>query len=350
MKNDPNLDILRSLAVTIVFGVHFAQAIAGSVYGQRVVFGLDTWALGRLGVLYFFVHTALVLMESMERSKATGWTLAKQFYIRRAFRIYPLSMLLVILVVILRIPENSEAGTRYVWRGFGWLLSNLTLTQNLAHKGLVSAPLWSLPYEIDMYVLLPLLFLGLRTGSAKRLATVYGAGLILGLSFEKAMLMPCFLAGIVAWWLLPRVRKRFPAWAWLPYLLALSIGWGLMNRPDDLRSGTAAVCLLAGLGIPLFHRASGWITRAAAFIAKYSYGIYLWHTPLLWYFYRHLQMAAWQSTAAVLCSTTLVSAVTFHFIEDPLIGIGKRVVARLTKHEGARVSAGSVGTATAPQV
>ncbi len=193
-----------------------------------------------------------------------------------------------------------------------------------------------------MYVLLPLFFLGLRAGSAKRLAAVYGAGLILGLSFEKAMLMPCFLAGIVAWWLLPRVRKRFPAWAWLPYLLALSIGWGLMNRPDEQRWATAAGCLLAGLGIPLFHRATGWITKAAAFIAKYSYGIYLWHTPLLWYFYRHLQLAAWQSTAAVLCSTTLVSVGTFHFIEDPLIGIGKRVAGGPTKREATGVPAESV--------
>ena len=246
----------------IIFGCIFPRRLR-SVSGQRVVFGFDTWARATR-VLFFFVHTALMLMESMERSSATGWDACE---------------------AVLYSPRVSN----------------------------------------------------------------YGAGLVLGLSFEKAMLMPCFLAGIVAWRLLPRVRKRFPAWAWLPYLLLLSMGWGLLNRPDEQRTATAAVCLLAGLGIPLFHRASGWITKAAAFIAKYSYGVYLWHTPLLWYFYRHLQLAAWQSTAAVLCSTMLVSVATFHFIEDPLIGIGKRVAGGFPKRGPARVPAESAREAAAPR-
>src|ERR1017187_9066946 len=57
--------------------------------------------IGIFGVLLFFVHTSLVLMYSMRRSHLTGFALVKDFYIRRFFRIYPLSILAVLMAVAL---------------------------------------------------------------------------------------------------------------------------------------------------------------------------------------------------------------------------------------------------------
>src|SRR6266700_312428 len=62
-QESANLDLLRSAAVLLVFGVHYYDIRNG---------GLEKWSLpwhlGQLGVLIFFVHTALVLMWSLERS------------------------------------------------------------------------------------------------------------------------------------------------------------------------------------------------------------------------------------------------------------------------------------------
>src|SRR5687767_9569805 len=91
-----NLDVLRAFAVSYVVISH---TFAVSDYHQVGVIHLP-W-LGRLGVLFFFVHTCLVLMRSLERSSSTisGWQLWTHFYVRRVFRIYPLSILFVIGVV-----------------------------------------------------------------------------------------------------------------------------------------------------------------------------------------------------------------------------------------------------------
>ena len=66
------------------------------------------WYCGRLGVLIFFVHTSLVLMLSMERGKLRSKELYLNFYIRRIFRIYPLSIVAVLMVITFELPEHSH--------------------------------------------------------------------------------------------------------------------------------------------------------------------------------------------------------------------------------------------------
>ena len=62
-----NLDLLRAAAVLAVIGWHL-------LWSQQLP--AAAW-LGRVGVLAFFVHTALVLMASIERGGQAGrWMLA----------------------------------------------------------------------------------------------------------------------------------------------------------------------------------------------------------------------------------------------------------------------------------
>src|SRR5437868_13016667 len=97
MKADSaNLDMLRALAVTCVVIAHGLNITHASWISKQ---HLDH--LGRTGVLFFFVHTSLVLMMSLERQIAkSGSTFTwLRFMIRRVFRIYPLSILAVALTV-----------------------------------------------------------------------------------------------------------------------------------------------------------------------------------------------------------------------------------------------------------
>ena len=86
----PNLDILRSLAVLLVLVSHTL------LYSGH--FGWCGW-MGLTGVSIFFVHTSLVLMWSLERDPHTG-----RFYIRRAFRIYPLWLVILTLTLLAKLP------------------------------------------------------------------------------------------------------------------------------------------------------------------------------------------------------------------------------------------------------
>jgi len=63
--------------------------------------------MGRFGVLIFFVHTSYALMKSLDRMNLRRNSLFLEFYIRRAFRIYPLSVLCVLAVCAVRVPVNS---------------------------------------------------------------------------------------------------------------------------------------------------------------------------------------------------------------------------------------------------
>ena len=76
-----NLNVLRASAVMAVLVDHLANAANHSMA-----------LLGRVGVLMFFVHTACVLMASLERNPSTF-----AFYVRRAFRIYPLAIAVVLV-------------------------------------------------------------------------------------------------------------------------------------------------------------------------------------------------------------------------------------------------------------
>src|SRR5690348_10088828 len=136
-----NLDVLRAIAVACVLVDHLFGSRANPVPG---------WAdaLGRSGVLLFFVHTSLVLMASLERSGES----AVPFLVRRAWRLYPLAIVTVLAVVTLRLQPGVQPP-----RG-GWtisaseLVANLTLTQTLFGMNGFPAPLWSLSVELEMYL------------------------------------------------------------------------------------------------------------------------------------------------------------------------------------------------------
>ena len=328
---DSNLDILRSIAVMAVFVTHALQVSTGAKVGDHFVFGVETYSLGRIGVLIFFVHTSLVLMQSLERTgrNLSGWPLIRYFYLRRAFRIYPLSICLVLLSITFSIPQNA-LGVPYKWHGINWLLDNLLLIQNISDNRVVSAPMWSLPYEVQMYLILPILFLmlsGLR--SSARLIPVYIIGGLLSLRHPVFRYLPCFLAGVIAYKLLGIVRPRLSAWLWCPAVICVVVLYVRMGPfsetswfKDDL------ICLTIGALIPLFQKTAGPITAIASHLAKYSYGIYLCHVPIMWLLYRELTIPDWQRLIWLVIATGLVSMACYHAIEHPLIQIGTRLANR----------------------
>jgi peptidoglycan/LPS O-acetylase OafA/YrhL len=198
-----NLDFLRACAVLFVFVGHLLQTL----HIETVLGVVTIYDVAHTGVLIFFVHTSLVLMLSLERqSRAGGERLLARFYIRRAFRIYPLAIAIVIVMVLGRVPSfPTLAYSPPTWTT---IVSNVALIQNLTNDPSLYAPLWSLPYEVQMYVVLPFLFVYIRNhwqqeGIARAL-WVMAAGTIAISAMTRISAVsvlyyvPCFLAGVVA--------------------------------------------------------------------------------------------------------------------------------------------------------
>ncbi len=145
--------LLRAIAVLLVVLGHFIEysGFHNPVFGK---WKSDTDELAHFAVLMFFIHTSLVLMMSLDRLRRSVTDgLIWRFYIRRAARIYPLAISVALLCYGFHIPRFP--GQTVCGGGAFEKLSNLLLFQNLTDACVVSGPLWSLPYEVQMYLILP---------------------------------------------------------------------------------------------------------------------------------------------------------------------------------------------------
>jgi peptidoglycan/LPS O-acetylase OafA/YrhL len=135
--------------------------------------------------------------------------------------------------------------------------------------------LWSLPYEVEMYILLPFLFFFLRKNFAVwPLFLLWAMTVLLTRrvppdSHNFGVAIGYFLPGTIAYVLFGRWRPKLPAWLIVVFLAAL---WVTFLLYANFRSGLFA-CLLLGLGLPMFRQIqSEWVIVPSRIIAKYSYG------------------------------------------------------------------------------
>jgi len=331
-----NLDILRSIAVLLVLLAHGLEVARAKHVGLTFP-GYDLCA-GRLGVLLFFVHTSLVLNFSLSRLGASGWVLFRTFLVRRALRVYPLSVVCVLLVFAFKVPPMpfQPPLEQYSW---GLLLSNLALTMNLTSYKPVLTPLWSLPIEVQMYVALPVIFTLLGPTRSPRVALVIwvlaSAVAWMQLSIADYLTVidyaPCFMAGVVAYTLSGWSPRRLPALLWMPFLLAILCGFAIVQgfAPEGLYNMPLewVFCLAIGLAIPLFHDSTATVVNYAAhLLARYSYGIYLFHCIALWIGCRLLgglpEPLQW---AIAVAATGVMSVASYHLLEKPAIELGARL-------------------------
>ena len=328
-QESANLDFLRAVAVLAVFVDHLI-----STFGRQEMVSVDLWRLGRLGVLIFFVHTSLVLMMSMDRLNLKGGALFGSFYLRRCFRIYPLSIVAVSLAVLLQWP-SAPWRPAFHWPGWGALASNLALTQNLTFSDSVLGPLWSLPYEVQMYLVLPLIWLLLRRydspiAAVALWAAAVGAALAqphLSARLDFVKFAPCFMGGITAYQLSKRRTLRLPFLGWPFVILAGMAGFILF---DESRRGWA-VCLLLGVAAPQFREMTApWLKTASHWIAKYSYGIYLSHIVVMWFAFVYLKAAAPVQWLVFWTLSVAAPVAAYHLVEHPMIRFGNRLAIRFS--------------------
>ena len=299
--------------------------------------------LGGLGVLFFFVHTSLVLLSSLERQGTEVPHWIRAFYVRRAFRIYPLAVVTVIAAVLFRIPEHigipSVAPTVASART---LLANLSLSQNLTGDPNILGVLWSLPVEVQMYLFLPVCFLVAKrrvldvallwiafvvAGLFVLFAHVRGVGRLSMFGFG-----PCFMGGVLAFYLLRRrTRATLPAQLW-PVIIVVCGALIVALDPTSRHPEPGWIpCLALGAAIPFVRDAApSFASRCAHHLCEVSYGIYLLHEPVLWFAFVVLHSASGAAQWTVF--TTLMLAlpwIAYRMIERPAIHFGHRVAARV---------------------
>jgi peptidoglycan/LPS O-acetylase OafA/YrhL len=331
-----NLDLLRAVAVLCVFGSHLILSLMpghhvfDTSHNVRVAL---LYGVGNVGVLLFFVHTSLVLMLSLERRRRRSVFL--DFYIRRFFRIYPLSIVCILIVLLLQIPWVPEV--TFVEPGWRALVSNVLLVQNLTYAKDLISPLWTLPREVQMYAILPLIFVVLRRiGSVPLVLVLWWTAALAAPHASVLTCVPCFMGGVFAYQIGKEKTHLMPALLWPVSLTALLLMhlWFRHTIADDVRPDYALCMILGGL-IPNFRDLTpNWLTGACHIVARYSYGIYLFHLPVIWFAFVKLRVLPvwlqWASLCILMCG---IPWMAYTWLEAPLIETGRRLANRLVRRE-----------------
>ena len=346
-----NLDILRAIAVSLVVLDHLFGFFGNKRYYQI----LKPTLLGRFGVVLFFVHTALVLMASMDRQwhRSGRHRFLEIFFVRRGFRIFPLAVFVLLIYVVFDLPGN--VGTSIVTKRAVTMprfVANLFLAQNIGSGVSLLATMWSLSYEWQMYLILPLFyFLYRRSKSAIGVLAIWGTLLLIAASYydrigqinnanpfwkipDWELWGPCFIVGI---WGFFHAKQTKPTtilpWIALPVgIAAICVPMMQSHDPREYIPAAFLVGLLISYCREIKH---GWFSETARIVVRYSYGIYLFHLFALWVafvkFKGQSRSVEWIVFVAVLAGASVAG---YHLLEQPMIRTGNRIAAWL--EEGSR--------------
>ena len=161
-----------------------------------------------------------------------------------------------------------------------------------------------------------------------------------GAEYPLPFFVPTFLGGIVAFVLAKKPHLQLPSVLWPVVLLAIISGFQYFEVPQ-----AELFMSLLGFAIPQFAEVQSIAVRSVAHsIAKYSYGISLFHEPLrdLCFWHMHsLGVPAQSAVFVFLLGTASVAA--YHLLEKPLIDVGHGLARRLVKSQPAQSTLAEAG-------
>ena len=307
----PSLDGVRGIAVLSVVMAH-AQAL---IFG-RPILGWFDFSGGFIGVDIFFVLSGFLITSLLlQEHQSSGTISLKNFYVRRALRLLPaLVLLLVAMLIYSRFALSAEIARQtlrfagivilYItnWmRAFEWIPGS----DLLGH-------LWSLAVEEQFYLLWPpVLLILLRLRMPRRAFVILIVGLIVLVIMHRvdvlirggiwegrvylgsdtradSLLVGCLVAMLHHWRMLPE-GKLFRLLSRTSALIALSVlfiyfvdAFGIRTR-TFFTIGLTVVALAVGVvllqamqtfGNPLLFVLQN---ELLVYVGKISYGLYLWH-------------------------------------------------------------------------
>jgi peptidoglycan/LPS O-acetylase OafA/YrhL len=262
--------------------------------------------------------------------------------LRRCFRVLPLCWFVVLLVALAHLPVGHTRDGRFVAVSLTGapLLYNLLTIQNLTGTESAIATLWSLPYETQMYLLLPALSILAQASPARVVLWIWLATAMTAACFrfdgadrvrDALWLVPCFYAGIVAFRLTRHTRPTWPALTWPMRLVRLTLLYLAWPKP----SVGALACLALGVCQPRIRELRLRPLRLVSqLIARYSYGVYLTHLICLWLAFEYVPDAPLVLRWALFVATAVaVPVVLYHGLEQPMVALGAQLAARLRRRE-----------------
>ncbi|HMB21593.1 MAG: acyltransferase family protein [Chloroflexota bacterium] len=361
----PGLDGLRGIAFLLVYGLH-----------------TDYVQVGWVGVQFFFVLSGFLItgiLLDMKKFLPPRDYFVK-FYGRRFLRIFPLYyfyLLLMAGVATWLISIAYRPGAMKVFleqaRYAALYVYDFFFATSFGNNSSFLDHFWSLSVEEQFYIFWPLLILLVPEKALKKLSIGF---IVLGPLFRLIFLFIyrsgefSFLARSAEWFIYPLPFSHIDAFAFgalisrypfpnakkqffillgiLPvvgyatqYLATGEIGaisafgfpmflgdaykyiWGY-----SLLNYFFAVAICAVVKEQVFLRFLDW--KPMQYLGKISYGLYVYHYPIIWFVGRIRDLEVPEATARVLTAliafpvTLLISAASYHLMEKPILDLKDR--------------------------
>ena len=314
----PELGGIRALSIVVVLLHHM-----GYLNGR-----------GFLGVDIFFTLSGYLITQVLLATVARGKPLLG-FYRRRVARLYPI-MAFSVLVATLVIGYDRARDTKPI-------LASLFYYKNFLHWGDLFGPFWSLSAEEQFYLLFPITLLIFLKFANKRIFTIFlltVIALVWGYTlkhnypeyswnqdgvFNLSVFRPTMiLVGCVISLNYQACRDFVARFRIIFFIIFVSVTWVCidMQFPGLAAIATAILILLLDSETAEKSRLSSLVrrllqSRPLRTLGVLSYSIYIWHMPVIFYFYKK-GMNPHTHVLEVFLIVLALAFTSFYLIEVPL--------------------------------
>ena len=328
-----NFTLLRLLLALMVVVGHF-KLLSGTHY-PRFPFNLADAAVD-----CFFVVSGFLIAGSYERSHGL-WP----FYVRRGFRLYPMYFCVVVLqvgIMLLLLPRGpfSELHSTLRYLAANMLLANFVqydiggVLAGLENPG-INPSLWTLKIEIGFYLIVPLIYLGIRRWGWPVLVAIFAASVAFSLvaTAMDSERLARQLPGQLQFFVVGIALYRHGGNLRVHPLVSVAIAVGFLALWTEFQPIPAGIRpLLVGA----FVYTAALCMPVVPLKSDMSYSVYLVHGPLL---QTLILLGLFQDNLFYLTGVVAVvlalSYITDRLVERPGIVMGQR----LARRAGRRVAA-----------
>lgn len=326
------LDGLRALSILAVVWHHTASPF---------MHGMATY-VGTHGVTLFFAISGFLITSLLLRERdRRGHISFKDFYIRRALRIFPLYFgVLLIYAVLVAIFERDSAAGRMFWHNLPYFL---TYTSNLfvpLDGRVIFYFAWSLAVEEQFYLIWPCVLT--LTSTPARATWALGAVLLACVTLVvsgrmNANTLPLAILGGA--WLSLLLHQRRSHEFLVRFLRqpvfvgALAVFTAIALSTPQIPAYVVHGLFVLWVGVAVLAKPQGWVqmleTRPMVFVGTVSYGVYMLHMLAKNAAERVLRhLGDWDSPLALFAFTLAVALVLARlshvYYEQPFIRLKAR--------------------------
>ncbi len=330
----PSLDGCRAISICLVILSHLCNTPSFQAFNP---YARMMYHFGPFGVKVFFVISGfLITTLLLSEERKNGRISIKMFYIRRAFRIWPVAYAFILVVALL------------AWRN--WitipphnLLYAATFTMNHVQEGSwFTGHFWSLAIEEQFYIVWPLVFLfTARRGRLvscclimflapllRSLSFVYEPGIFAAMQESllfkgDAIAVGCLLALFSHELEVSRMVHRIIHLRWFFVVPVISVIMYITLKPFPVfywavGESIALVCIAATIWRVIHVRdAAFWLlnTKPLVTIGVLSYSLYIWQQLFL----NPTSDTVFNRLPLNLLLVSCVAAFSYYFIESPFL-------------------------------